>query len=89
MDSISDFRKLAQNQNKTLEQDGKWPSLSQNGQELDVMSNQYLMSSIGQVNEDPAGVCMFEMREFMNEPGASKQLTSEGQSKRYQLLMQQ
>lgn len=33
------------------------------------------MSSVGQVADDPSGVCVCEMREFMNEPGASKQIT--------------
>mmetsp|Transcript_7846 Transcript_7846/g.11044 ORF Transcript_7846/g.11044 Transcript_7846/m.11044 type:complete len:97 (+) Transcript_7846:1207-1497(+) len=43
----------------------------------DVLSNQYLMSSIGNIGEDPAGVCMYEMREFMQEPGASKQINAQ------------
>ena len=47
------------------------------------------MSSIGQVADDPSGVCIYEMREFMDEPGASKQISQVENSKRYQLLMQQ
>lgn len=45
------------------------------------------MSSIGQVADDPSGVCIYEMREFMDEPGASKQISQVENSKRYQLLM--
>ena len=44
----------------------------------DVLSSAtYLMSSVGQVADDPSGVCIYEMREFMNEPGASKQISSQ------------
>ena len=43
----------------------------------DVLSNTtYLMSSVGQVADDPSGVCVYEMRDFLNEPGASKQIAS-------------
>ena len=55
---------------------------------IEAQSTGYLMSSLGQVGEDPSGVCMYEMREFMNEPGASKQIASDA-SKRYHQLMQQ
>lgn len=55
----------------------------------DALSNGgYMMSSIGQVGDDPSGVCIYEMREFMNEPGASKQISQVETSKRYKLLMQ-
>ena len=41
----------------------------------DILSNTtYLMSSVGQVGDDPSGICHYEMREFMHEPGASKQI---------------
>lgn len=44
----------------------------------DILSNAtYLMSSVGQVADDPSGVCIYEMREFMNEPGASKQISAQ------------
>ena len=48
-----------------------------------MLSNGHMMSSIGQVADDPSGVCMYEMREFMNEPGASKQINQVDTSKRY------
>ena len=44
----------------------------------DAQSNQYLMSSIGNLGEDPTSViCLYKMREFMQEPGASKQISSQ------------
>ena len=45
--------------------------------QTDIISNAtYLMSSIGQIADDPSGICSYEMREFMNEPGASKQIST-------------
>ena len=88
---MDSFSELASQQRRSIDQPASWmvqPPMTPATPGVEAQSTGYLMSSLGQVGEDPSGVCMYEMREFMNEPGASKQIASDA-SRRYQQLMQQ
>ena len=72
---MDSFSELASQQRRSIDQPASWmvqPPMTPATPGIEAQSTGYLMSSLGQVGEDPSGVCMYEMREFMNEPGASK-----------------
>lgn len=65
---MGDFKGLRMSHRKTSWQlDASLGAVDPNAPEvMSAISNQYLMSSIGNTGEDPAGVFhMYKMREFM------------------------